>query len=44
MNMGRLLVDALVRRGILTEQEIQRLADEVEEKLKPKNIFTEEEL
>jgi glutaredoxin-related protein len=44
VNLSRLLVDALAKRGVLSEQEIQKLANEVEEKLKPKNILTDEEL
>ena len=44
VNLSRLLVDALVKRGVLSEQEIQELANKVEEKLKPRNILDEAEL
>ena len=44
VNLSRLLVDILVKRGALSEQEIQELANKVEEKLKPRNILDEKEL
>jgi glutaredoxin-related protein len=43
-NRSRLLLDALIQRGVLSEKEIRQLETEVEEKLKPKNILTEREL
>lgn len=44
VNLSRLLVDVLVKGGVVSMQEIQELAKKVEEKLKPRNIFDEEEL
>jgi hypothetical protein len=44
VTLSRLLVDILVKRGVLTEQEIQEQANKVEEKLKPRNIFDGKEL
>jgi len=43
-NLSRLLLDRLIQRGILSEQEIRQLKIEVEEKLKLKNILTDREL
>ena len=42
--MSRLLLDALINRGVVTEEELQKLANDVEERLKLKNILTEQEL
>jgi hypothetical protein len=42
--LSRLMLDALIKRGMLNAREIQKLANEVEETLKPKNILTEKEL
>jgi hypothetical protein len=43
-NFGRLLADALKKRGILSEGEVERLVSELTEKLKLRNVLTEKEL
>ena len=44
VDFGRLLADALKKKGVLNENEIERLVIELTEKLKPRNMLTKKEL
>ncbi len=44
VDLGRLLADALKKKGVLNENEIERLVIELNDKLKPRNMLTKKEL